>query len=346
MKDDYCRIKGLFFYFFSIALFINPFSVNGAEPDYQVAVIEATSLENTLRKTGKVAYKRMLKLSFKSSGYLSTINIDEGEYFKQGDVLATLDITELNQQKNATYARLLQAKREVQRVESLLSKKLSSEKELDIAKTQVETLRADYKVAYYHLEKAQLIAPFDGVVLTRSSELGELQSPQKTVLTVAASSNNLIVKLALTSKEIAMVKMNQTVKVNLGAQGFVTGVISKMPAMADPQSHLFIIEVLIPDINYMKEMAVGNLVEVLITSTSEQLVYVLPVSALNKVNKQGKALIALKKAEEIYHKSFYIEKLTNDFIFLAASANDTAVNVITQGWQGLTIKPIAFAESN
>jgi len=336
MKDGYCRFKGFFFGFFSVVLFFISLSTRAVEPGYQVELIQAQPLETTVIKTGKITYKRTLNLSFKSSGYLTAINADEGEYFTQGSILAALDTTELNEQKNSTYARLLQAKREVARVQSLLAKKLSSEKELDIAKTLVETSRADYKVAYYNLEKAQLIAPFDGIVLSRNSELGELQSPQNIALTVAATSNNLIVKLALTAEEISMVQLKQRVKVDLGIQGVVTGHFSKLPAMADLQSNMFHVEVLLPLSQREDNIVVGKLVGVFITNNSENLVYALPISALNKVNKQGKALITVIKENQKVQQSFNIDKLTNDFIFLAANVNEPALNVITQGWQGLT----------
>jgi len=103
--------------------------------------------------------------------------------------------------------------------------------------------------------------------------------------------------------------------------------------------------VLLPLSQREDNIVVGKLVEVFITNNSENLVYALPISALNKVNKQGKALITVIKENQKVQQSFNIDKLTNDFIFLSANVNDPALNVITQGWQGLTSKSIAETET-
>ena len=143
--------------------------------DLEQVIVEPYA--DTIKRTGKLDFKRTLNLSFKSSGYLTKLSVDEGQYFEKDQLLASLDTTELLQNKNSTYAQLLQAKREVNRQRELLKNELSSQQELDLALTKVETTRSAYQIAFYHLEKAQVYSPFSGVVLNRYTELGELQSP-------------------------------------------------------------------------------------------------------------------------------------------------------------------------
>jgi RND family efflux transporter MFP subunit len=295
-----------------------------------------------INRAGKLNFKRTLNLSFKSSGYLEKLNVDEGESFVKGQLLAQLDSEELTAEKNATYARLLQAKREVRRINTLLSKSLSSQQALDDATTLVETTRASHNIAQYNLVKSQLFAPFDGVVLTRFTELGELQSPNQVTLRIAAIENNLVVRVALTAAEVNLIKLQQKVDVNLATIELVHGSVSKVPAIADQQSHLFTIEILLDNLT-VNQVAVGQLAHVLIDSITDTIVYQLPLEALNSVDNQGRALIMVldadpKEAESYHQQAFSITQLSNEYIYLSAQPNSLPLTVVTRGWQHLVLE--------
>jgi len=295
-----------------------------------------------INRTGKLNFKRTLNLSFKSSGYLEKMNVDEGESFVKGQLLAQLDNEELTAEKNATYARLLQAKREVRRIKTLLSKNLSSQQALDDASTLVETTRASHNIAQYNLVKSQLFAPYDGVVLTRFTELGELQSPNQVALKIAAIDNNLVVSVALTATEVNLVKPLQKVDINLATFGLVHGSVSKVPAIADQQSHLFTIEILLDDLR-ANQVVVGQLAHVLIDVITKTIAYQLPLEALNSVDNQGRALIMVLDADsteaESYHQqTFSIKQLSNEYIYLSAQPSSLPLTIVTRGWQHLILE--------
>ena len=314
------------------------FSVNVLAQQVDVKVISPEKLVKVVNRTGKLEFKRTLNLSFKTAGYLAKLNIDEGDSFVKGQVLAELDTFELIAEKNASYARLLQAKNDVTRVKALLAKKLSSRQALDNAKTLVETTRASHKLTQYNLEKAQLIAPFDGVVLTRLSELAELQNPNQAALQIAAINNNLVVRVELTAEEVGLVKYNQDVQMSFSI-GRITGKVSKVPVLNNPLSQLYTIEVLLTDVN-INEVTIGQVVKVNINIASNSYVYRLPIAALNGVNEQGQALITLKSNKKsnkgnYQQQAFIIDKLSNNFIYLSSTPSALPLNVVVQGWQQL-----------
>ena len=317
----------------------------------ETKTIKAEPIVKKINRTGKLTFKRTLNLSFKSSGYLEELNIDEGDSFIKGQLLAQLDSEELTAEKNASYARLLQAKREIKRINTLLSKKLSSQQALDDAKTLVETTRASYKIAQYNLVKAQLIAPFDGVVLSRYTELGELQNPNQSALKIAAVEHNLVVRVALTAAEVNLVKLQQRIDLNLTQYGLVTGTVSKVPAIADQQSHLFTIEVLLENLK-VNQVVVGQLVHVLAEVMTDTFSYRLPLEALNSVDSQGKALVMVLDADSTETKSyrqqaFLIKQLSNEYIYLSAQPSSPPLTIVTRGWQHLALienKPLDQAQ--
>jgi len=304
---------------------------------YQLSRIAPEPYTQVIKRSGQVNFKRTVNLSFKTVGFLMQLNVDEGDTFTAKQLLAALDTEELIAEKNAAYARLLQAKRNVNRIETLLAKSLSSQRELDDALTAVDTTRAAYRIAYYNADKAQVFAPFDGVVVARNSELGELQSPNKVALQVAALNHNLIVRVALTGEEISFVHLNQKVKVHLAHFGLIDGLISKIPAMADSHSHLFNIEVLLPATSSTRPLIVGQLAQILIYAQSQDFVYRLPIAALNAVDKHGQALVAVEQHNKPMQQAYAIYKIDNEYLYLQANKNSPPLAVITQGWNKLSL---------
>jgi len=320
-----------------LLLSINSFAQNISNESYQVTQVDVEPYIQVIKRTGKVNFRHTVNLSFKTEGFLTQLNVDEGDVFEAKQLLATLDTSELKADKNATYARLLQAKRNVNRIQTLLAKKLSSQRELDDALTAVETTRAAYRVAFYNMEKAQVFAPFSGVVVQRNTELGELQSPGKIALEVAALEQNLIVRAALTSEEIGFVRLNQKVQVHIARFGLIEGEISKIPVISNSRSHLFNIEVLLPETSFTRPLIAGQLAQILINTQSHDFVYRLPIEALNAVNDHGQALIMLEKSGETSQQAFSIYKTDNDYIYLQASQSDLSLQVITLGWNKLSL---------
>jgi RND family efflux transporter MFP subunit len=310
----------------------------------ETKTIQAEPIVQNISRTGKLTFKRTVNLSFKTSGYLADLGVDEGDTFIKGQVLAQLDTAELVAEKNASYALLLQAKREVNRVNTLLNKKLSSQQALDDAKTLVETSRASHKIAEYNLSKAKLFAPFDGVVLARYTELGELQSPNQNALQLAAINNNLVVRVALPAAEVDLVTIEQKMVVKLAQFGLVTGTVSRIPAIADQQTHLFTIDIALAELQ-ATQVVVGQLARISAKVTSDQFAYRLPIEALNGVDKQGRALVMLQdtkalNSDEFSMQAFEIKSLSNDNIYLLAQPSSLPLTVITRGWQKLALTKV------
>jgi len=325
-----------FFRFLIVGITISAsFSTLSQSYDLEQVIVEPFA--DTIKRTGKLDFKRTLNLSFKSSGYLTKLLVEEGQYFEKGQLIASLDTTELRQNKNSTYAQLLQAKREVNRQKKLLEKGLSSEQELDVALTRVETSRAVYQIAFYNLEKAQVFAPFSGVVLNRYTELGELQSPGREILKVAALEKNWVIKVALTGNEVSQVRLGQKVNVTLQALGNVIGEVSKIPAIANTSGNMFIIEVLLPNLTLKSGIVAGQIAEITIDFTSDNFVYRMPISALIRVDDNGQAVVITKNRDELIYQYYDIYRLDNQFVYLFASIDDQPLQIVTNGWQHIKL---------
>ncbi len=148
---------------------------------------------------------RRAKLSPSAGGQIASLPVSEGEAVKRGqlllelwnkDLTAQLDLTRQEAASAAATARARcieadQARREADRLQKLLGRKLVSEEQLDravssadaagaaceAARANAAVSRARVGVTEATLEKTRLIAPFDGVVAEINGELNEYVTP-------------------------------------------------------------------------------------------------------------------------------------------------------------------------
>ena len=330
---------GLLFLAILSTVLLSTASMQATAQQLIVEQFSVAPVTNSFSRTGKLTFKRTVNLAFKSSGYLNRISVDEGDRFKEGDVLASIVTEELKADKNAKYAQLLQAKNNFTREQRLIDQGLGSEQAFDLATTNVETARSAYQVAYYNLEKAQIIAPFDGIVLARHTDLEQYQAPGTSALEVAAFNDNWVVKVALTGMEIASVRLGQIVTVVLPGTEEFNAKVNRIPAIAG-DSNLFVIDVLIPQSIVQRGMLAGQIAQVNISQSQHQFGYKIPLDALIKMDEQDRAIVLVqnKLTKELSHQTFPIAHIDSQHIYLEADAMDLTLDIVVRGWQHLTVE--------
>ncbi len=150
-----------------------------------------------------------------------------------------------------------------------------------------------------------------------------------------------MVRVALPAAEVKLVKLKQKIAVNLAQFGLIIGTVSKIPAIADQQSHLFTIEILLAELK-ATQVVVGQLAHISTEVASDKFAYRLPIEALNSVDHQGRALVMLqddnnKGSDRFSQHAFEIKRLSNDYIYLSAKPSSLPLTVITRGWQQLAL---------
>ncbi|MDO6425461.1 efflux RND transporter periplasmic adaptor subunit [Thalassotalea sp. 1_MG-2023] len=323
-------MKLLFLFFISFLLLG---AINTNAQQYATQEIDAATFEKNIVRVGKTRFKKTHVLSFKSQGYLTTLAVDEGDSFSAKSVLASLETTELKALKNANYTELLQAKRDVKRVNALIKNGLSSQQALEMAKFAEDSARERYRISYYNLEKSEIVAPFNGVVLSRYTRVNELQSPGTPVLEVASTENNFIVEVAVTTDEIRFISRGQQVEVEvMGVQG-IAGMVSKVPVKANSAANMYLVEVALTNFPSTLKPIADQLATVRIPLSTQQAVFAVPNSALIEMNNNGHAVVLVKHLDTLKRQAFVVVGLDKNFIYLQADDLSSNLSVITQGWQ-------------
>jgi RND family efflux transporter MFP subunit len=162
----------------------------------------ATSI---LDATGYVVARRQAAVASKITGKMVELDIEEGDRVKAGQIIAKLDDTNIRASLNAaraqvefakaglaeTQVNLTNAQRDYDRQRSLVQGRFVSQSAVDNAQTTVDALRAQLVTQRSNIEVAErnvdlaernlddtiVRAPFAGVVIAKSAQVGEIVSP-------------------------------------------------------------------------------------------------------------------------------------------------------------------------
>jgi HlyD family secretion protein len=167
--------------------------------------ISSRAANTVLNASGYVTARRQATVSSKFTGKVKDVLIEEGMHVDKDQVLARLDDSnlatsyalaeaQLQSAKTAleeTRALLIEARSNYKRTLNLVERGLSSQAEMDRARAQADSLeaqldrkQADVKVAEKQLDVYRqelddtiIRAPFDGVVVAKNAQPGEMISP-------------------------------------------------------------------------------------------------------------------------------------------------------------------------
>lgn len=197
-----------------------------------------SSIAGTITANGYVVARTKASVAPKIGGRLVELNVSEGSRVHRGEVLARLEAADYQAALQLAKAGVLQvqanlvnARASLARAEALAKQNLVSQQELDAARTLVAAQEAGEKaaqaqvgVAQANLENTNVRAPFDGTVLRKDAELGEIVAPSmggggltRTAIVTMADLATLEVEVDVNEAYIAQVRGGQEARITLDA---------------------------------------------------------------------------------------------------------------------------------
>jgi RND family efflux transporter MFP subunit len=110
------------------------------------------------------------ELSFKVSGPLVALPVEEGQLIKKGDLVAQIQKRDFQTALDEARARNLEAEKQFRRYKELYAKKQVSRADYDRYRAARDVARAQLEDARNQLKDTSLTAPFDGVISKRFVE--------------------------------------------------------------------------------------------------------------------------------------------------------------------------------
>lgn len=162
-------------------------STGDAATTFRFVEVTRGDVESTVTATGTVQATETVEVGTQVSGQIAEIYVDFNDRVEEGQLIARIDPTLLEQEVRSAevalarnQADLDQARRELDRFRDLHASEVVSVSELDLAQYQFNLAEAAYRSAEISLERAQrnlqyteIRAPIDGVVISRAVEVGQ-----------------------------------------------------------------------------------------------------------------------------------------------------------------------------
>jgi HlyD family secretion protein len=217
-------------------------TVAAAYPSTSVAILNAT---------GRVVAQRRASVSSKGTGRLEWLGVQEGQMVKEGDVIARLENRDVAAQREqaaaqvqAARANLAQgmaelddAQASLKRAQDLARQNFISGSALDTAearynkaRAQIDTLKAqigvaeaNWRVAGVSYDQTLIRAPFTGIVLTKSANVGDIVTPFSSAsgttgaVVTMADMETLEVEADVSESSISKIKIAQPAEIQLDA---------------------------------------------------------------------------------------------------------------------------------
>src|SRR5215472_13096043 len=237
-------------------LFFKEFFNSGIE--VQLATVSLTSpaqANSVLTASGYVVARRKAAVASKGTGTLVFLGVEEGDEVKKGQVIARLDDSDVaaslrRAQENLRMAQseLNDAKQSLGRQEILLKRGIVAQAEYDAAEARYQRVVASIEAAKFAVKEAEvaventrIVASFDGTVLKKNADVGEIVAPlagaasSKAAVVTIADMSSLEVEADVSEANITRVVPDQACEIRLDAypDGRYQGDVTKIVPTAD-----------------------------------------------------------------------------------------------------------------
>src|SRR5262245_8043574 len=222
--------------------------------EVQLATVTMTSpaqANAVLTASGYVVARRKAAVASKGTGTLIFLGVEEGDKVKKGQVIARLDDSDVTatlqragENLRIAEADLNDAKQSLERQRILLERDMVARSEHDLAEARYKRVVAGIDAAKFAVKEAQvavdnmrIVAPFDGTVLKKNADVGEIVAPlagaasSKAAVVTIADMSSLEVEADVSEANITRVLPEQACEIRLDAypdrryHGYVTKIV-------------------------------------------------------------------------------------------------------------------------
>ena len=299
-----------------------------------VATAQQIAHREQIFAVGQLSSSEEVKLSFKTGGIVGKILVSEGQKVRRGQLLAELQLDEIEaqveqsvlgiQQSKITIdnARLMlnKAERDFRNVQGLYADSVATLDQLEDAKLQLNNARNQLQaaetglsfsqrtadIAQFNRDHSRIVAPANGEILLKMGEANELIGPGQPLFLFGSKDKAQIIRVNVTDKEVIHLALGAVATVGFDAypQMDFRGTVREIANIADPYTGTYAVEVEIDAAG--KKLLSGFVGQVYIAAEQELSLVSIPVDALVSAEKnRGVVFVvegekAIKKTVDIY----------------------------------------------
>ncbi|HEV8538498.1 MAG TPA: efflux RND transporter periplasmic adaptor subunit [Bacteroidota bacterium] len=202
-----------------------------------VGYVSPSQASSLLTASGYVVAQRKASIASKATGRIVYLGFHEGDKVKKGDIIARIEsedveasLAQASADLEGTKADRNDAERTLARAKKLFDSRLVSQADLDGASARYDRVvaaiaskEAAVRAAQVQLENTRIRAPFDGTILTKNADIGEVVAPfaagasSRVAVVTLADMSSLQVEADVSESNIERIKLDQPCEIVLDA---------------------------------------------------------------------------------------------------------------------------------
>ena len=189
-----------------------------------------------VRAVGMLTTTDQIKLSFKTGGIIRKLYTREGAEVKRGEMLAALDLSEIEAQVNQARIGMDKAQRDLERARNLYQDSVVTLEQYQNAESAFELANAQMQIADFNREHSVIRAPANGTVQKQLVEANEVIAPGYPAILFASTEGDWVVRVSLTDKDIVKFSLGDSARVEMDAfpETSFPAEITELGTIADP----------------------------------------------------------------------------------------------------------------
>lgn len=212
----------------------------------KVMALTPTTGSAAINVSGQFTTDDEANLSFKTGGIINKVYVHEGDAVQQGQLLATLNMAEINAQVEQAHIAYEKASRDYQRVMNLYKDSVATLEQTQNAKTGMDLAKQQMTSAEFNRSYSEIRAPRSGYVLHKMMNEGQLASSGSAVFQInGARSGNWMLRAGVSDKEWSNININDKAEIIITALNgkAYSGQVSRKAEGADPMTGAYAVDI-------------------------------------------------------------------------------------------------------
>jgi RND family efflux transporter MFP subunit len=258
---------------------------NTAIPIRTVAVSHE-KLDQPIHASGIVTSDNEAKPAFKTGGVIAKTLVEEGDFVKKGQLLATLIMTEINAQVQQSGEAVQKAQRDLQRAKNLYADSVATLEQVQNAQTALTVAEEAQKMARFNQDFSEIRSPINGKVIKKIMAAGEIAGPGMPVFYILGNAeSDWVIRAGLADRDWVRLKRGDSAKVHFDAfpgQDF-TATITRLADVGNPASGTFDVELRL--VKSPPKLVAGLIASLVFFPENNSKLPVIPLDALVESNR-------------------------------------------------------------
>jgi multidrug efflux system membrane fusion protein len=296
----------------------------------KVAPIEFANHAKAVVASGVVRPVSEQTLSFKASGIVKTVSVKQGQRVKKGQLLAELELEEIDAQVAKAQAVLTDSKRQLARLTALQGSQLTSDERIRQIKTSVDIAQSDLRIARFNRKYAQIHAPADGRILSRHIESHELIVSGQPVYVFADDKQGWSVHIAVADVDVVKLNIGDEAVIQLDAYPSeqFNAQIREIAGRAHTRTQTFEVDLIIKT---DRRLYSGLIAHTQITPSIQTYVAKIPMSALIQATGYEATIYVINAKGHAQLKTINLAYVDSEYAYIKSGVRDGEQIVIEGG---------------